>query len=72
MTPLHSAVANKSNAVAELLIRSGADVNAIDKVSTTLIKSPTRCTCVTPFITMIGLSYSILKGLVIVQEHVLE
>ena len=69
---MHRAVANNSNTVAELLIRSGADVNAIDHVNAILMIYPTRCTCVTPFITMIGLSYSILKGLVIVQEHVLE
>ena len=33
MTPLHKAAENSNVDVAELLIRSGADVNAKDKVS---------------------------------------
>ena len=56
---------NNSNTVADLLIRSGAKVNAKDEVSTvsaTLMIYPTRCICVTALIMMTGLSYSTLKG----------
>ena len=37
-TPLHWAVEEDSSALVELLIRSGADVNAKDKVSTIHIR----------------------------------
>ena len=36
-TPLHLAAANNSKDVAELLIRSGADINARDEVTSTVI-----------------------------------
>ena len=36
MTPLHKAAERNSKDVAEILIRSGADVNARDKVNTAL------------------------------------
>ena len=44
MTPLHLAALKKRFNIAEILIRSGADVNAIDKVSSTLIPAYRYCT----------------------------
>ena len=48
MTPLHTAArSNRGASVAELLIRSGADVNAKDEASTLFSHhiDITRCSC---------------------------
>lgn len=45
LTPLHSAAHRNSTDVAEQLIKSGADVNAKDKVSTTILIYITITVC---------------------------
>ena len=37
LAPLHKAADNNSSDVAELLIRSGADADAVDRVSNTIV-----------------------------------